>query len=143
MHRSKGYALMFLLGAFLTGGALGFTADKVLDQDGRGHKRGAAAYRQKMAKELELTERQVAVVDSLFEAKHRQIEALYSPIRPQLDSIALIARAVSDSTNAQVSALLDSRQRPKFEKMRAAARKDLADRRRGDTARGGPPKLPR
>ncbi len=25
----------------------------------------------------------------------------------------------------------------------AAARKDLADRRRGDTARGGPPKLPR
>jgi hypothetical protein len=91
-----------------------------------------------MAKELELTERQVAVVDSLFEVKHRQIEALYSPIRPQLDSIALIARAVSDSTNAQVSALLDSCQRPKFEKMRAAARKDLADR--SPTGDANPPR---
>lgn len=143
MQRSKGYALMFLLGAFLTGGALGFTADKVLDPGSRGQKRGHSAYRQRMAKELELTNQQIAVVDSLFDAKHRQIETLYAPIRPQLDSIALIARAVSDSTNAQVSALLDSRQRPKFEKMRAAARKDLAERRRGDSARGIPARLPR
>ena len=30
MERSKGYALMFLLGAFVAGGALGFTADRVI-----------------------------------------------------------------------------------------------------------------
>ena len=31
MDRSKGYAMMFLLGAFIAGGALGFTADRVMD----------------------------------------------------------------------------------------------------------------
>jgi hypothetical protein len=33
MERSKGYAVMFLLGAFVAGGALGFTADRVIDVD--------------------------------------------------------------------------------------------------------------
>ena len=51
MERSKGYALMFLLGAFIAGGALGFTADRVMDAK-REHGRGPRAYRQRMAEEL-------------------------------------------------------------------------------------------
>ncbi|HEV7839795.1 MAG TPA: hypothetical protein VGO75_17120 [Gemmatimonadaceae bacterium] len=141
MERSKGYALMFLLGAFLTGGALGFTADRVI---GGGHNRegrGPRGYRQKMADELKLTAAQQASVDSLIEQKHRQIVALYKPVRPQLDSIAVVARVVSDSTHAQIKRLLNPEQQTKLDRMRASARKDLAARRGGDTA-GRPPGPP-
>lgn len=143
MQSSKGYALLFLIAAFLAGAALGYTADRMLNAERHGELRGPRAYRQKMARELGFTARQQAAVDSLFDARHRQIMALYRPIRPQLDSIAVAARAVSDSTHAQIAALLDSRQRAKFEKMRSAARKHLAERRRGESTGYYSPKLPR
>lgn len=133
MERSKGYALMFLLGAFIAGGALGFTADRVMDAK-RGHERGSRAYRQRMAEELSLTPQQQASIDSLIEQKHRQIIALYKPVKPQLDSIALLARDVSDSTHAQIKRLLNPDQQQKLDRMRAAAQRDLADRRGRDSA---------
>ncbi len=143
MNRSKGYALMFLLGAFIAGGALGFSADRAM-RGGHGRERGARAYRQRMAEELDLTPRQQAAMDSLIEQKHRQIMALYKPLRPQLDSTAVLARVVSDSTHAQIKRLLNPDQQVKLDKMRAAARRDLAERRGGDTVKGGgrPPGLP-
>lgn len=134
MERSKGYALMFLLGAFITGGALGFTADRVIGgdrgKDGRGGRHG---YRQRMAAELGLTPAQQVSVDSLLDQKHRQILELYSPVQPQLDSLALAARVISDSTHAQIKRLLQPAQQEKLEKMRAEGRKDLARRRGRDT----------
>jgi Spy/CpxP family protein refolding chaperone len=142
MERSKGYAMMFLLGAFVTGGALGFTADRVIGAGHNREMRGTRASRQKMAEELKLTPEQQASVDSLIEQKHRQIVALYKPIKPQLDSIALVARVVSDSTHAQIKRLLNPDQQAKLDKMRNAARKDLADRRGRDSAERppGPPR---
>ena len=142
MDRSKGYAMMFLLGAFIAGGALGFTADRVMDAK-REHARGPRAYRQRMAEELKLNPQQQAAIDSLIEQKHRQIVALYKPVQPQLDSIAKLARVVSDSTHEQIKRLLTAEQGAKLDKMRAAARKDLAERRGGDTAGGPPPGPPR
>jgi len=140
MDRSKGYALMFLLGAFLAGGALGFTADRVMGHGRGGGMRGARAYRQRMAEELKLTPRQQASVDSLIEQKHRQIVALYKPVRPQLDSLAVVARVVSDSTHAQIKRLLNSEQQVKLDQMRAAVRRDLSERRgRDSTQPPGPP----
>ena len=141
MERSKGYALMFLLGAFLAGGALGFSADRVIGEGHRREMRGPRAYRQKMAEELKLTPQQQASVDSLIEQKHRQIVALYKPVRPQLDSIAVVARVVSDSTHAQIKRLLNPDQQTKLDKMRVGARRELAERRGGDTA-GRPPGPP-
>jgi len=141
MERSKGYAMMFLLGAFVAGGALGFTADHVMGSK-RGHEmRGPRAYRQRMVEELKLTPQQQASVDSLIEQKHRQIVALYKPVKPQLDSIAVLARVVSDSTHAQIKRLLNPDQQVKLDRMRAAARRELAERRGGDTAAPppGPP----
>ena len=133
MERSKGYALMFLLGAFLTGGALGFTADRVMGGDwGREH-RGRDGYRQRMAAELNLSPAQQASIDSLMDQKHRQIVALYRPVRPQLDSLALAGRVISDSTHAQIKRLLAPAQQEKLEKMRAANRAHLAKRRGKDT----------
>ena len=136
MDRSKGYAMMFLLGAFVAGGALGFTADRVMDAK-RDHTRGPRAYRQRMAEELKLTPQQQASIDSLIEQKHRQIVALYKPVQPQLDSLAKLSRVVSDSTHEQIKRLLSPDQAAKLDKMRAAARKELAERRGGDTV-GGP-----
>jgi Spy/CpxP family protein refolding chaperone len=132
MERSKGYALMFLLGAFIAGGALGFAADRVMDPK-HSHGRNPRAMRQRMAEELKLTPQQQVSVDSLIEQKHRQIVALYKPVQPQLDSIALQARVVSESTHAQIKRLLNPEQQVKLDKMRAAARRDLAERRGGDT----------
>ena len=141
MERSKGYALMFLLGAFIAGGALGFTADRVMDAK-REHGRGPRAYRQRMAEELKLTPQQQASIDSLIEQKHRQIVALYKPVQPQLDSLAKLSRVVSDSTHAQIKRLLNAEQGAKLDKMRAAARRELAER-RGRESLGGPPGGPR
>jgi Spy/CpxP family protein refolding chaperone len=141
MERSKGYALMFLLGAFVTGGALGFTADRVIGAGHNREMRGPRAYRQKMAEELKLTRDQQVSIDSLMEQKHRQIVTLYKPVRPQLDSIAVVARVISDSTHAQIKRLLNADQAAKLDRMRASARRELADRRGGDTA-GRPPGPP-
>ena len=74
----------------------------------------------------------------MIEQKHRQIVALYRPVQPQLDSIAKLARVVSDSTHEQIKRLLNSDQAAKLDKMRDAARKELAERRGGDSA-GRPP----
>jgi Spy/CpxP family protein refolding chaperone len=141
MERSKSYAVMFLLGAFVAGGALGFTADRVIDVKHGRDMRGPRAYRQRMAEELKLTPEQQASVDSLIEQKHRQIVALYKPVKPQLDSIAVLAHVVSDSTHAQIKRLLNPDQQVKLDRMRAGARRDLDERRGGDTA-GRPPVPP-
>jgi Spy/CpxP family protein refolding chaperone len=117
MERTKGYALMFLLGAFIAGGALGFSANRMMDAK-REHARGPRAYRQRMAEELKLTPQQAASVDTLIEDKHRQILALYKPVQPQLDSIAKLARVVSDSTHEQIKRLLTPEQAAKFDKPR-------------------------
>jgi Spy/CpxP family protein refolding chaperone len=141
MQRSKGYALMFLLGAFVTGGALGFTADRVIATNHRHEGRGSRAYRQRMAEELNLTPQQQRSIDSLIDLKHRQILALYKPVRPQLDSIAVVARQVGDSTHEQIKRLLTPDQAAKLDRMREAAHKDLAERRARDSIGGvaGPP----
>lgn len=141
MERSKGYAMMFLLGAFVAGGALGFSADRVMGGKHGHDMRGPHAYRQRMAEELKLTPAQQASVDSLIEQKHRQIMALYKPVKPQLDSIAVLARVVSDSTHAQIKRLLNPDQQVKLDKLRAAARRELAERRGGDSS-GRPPGPP-
>ena len=141
MERSKGYALMFLLGAFVTGGALGFTADRVIGGGHNREMRGPRAYRQKMAEELKLTPEQQTSMDSLMEQKRSQIVALYKPVRPQLDSIAIAARVVSDSTHAQIKRLLNPDQQAKLDRMRAAGRRDLGER-RGKDSSGRPPGAP-
>ena len=142
MDRSKGYALMFLLGAFVAGGALGFTADRVIDSGHRREMRGPRASRQKMAEELKLTPQQQASIDSLMEQKRTQIMTLYKPVKPQLDSIAVAARIVSDSTHAQIKRLLNPEQQAKLDRMRAAGRRDLGERRGKDTIER-PPGAPR
>lgn len=137
MQNSKGYAVLFLLGAFLAGAALGFTADRMVRASERGS-RGEADFRTRMARKLNLTPVQKAAIDSLMLVRHRQIVALFKPVQPQLDSISAEARAVSDSTHQQIKRLLNPNQQAEFDRMRDAARKDMEHGRKRWGSEPGP-----
>ena len=94
MQRSKSYALLFLLAAFVAGAALGFTADRFYS---RAHTRGERPSRDRMAKELNLTPTQRAQFDSIMNQRRAQMRELFNPIRPQMDSLQKIAKAMGDS----------------------------------------------
>ena len=131
MQRSKQQALMFLLGAVLVGGVLGFSADRLFDHDTRGNWAG----RMRMYNDLSLTEAQRVQMDSLLDERNCQINAVMTPVRPHLDSIKSVA-------NQQMMQILTPDQRAKLEARRQEMqRRDSAEKTRRDSAlaamRGG------
>ena len=123
MQRSKQQALFFLLGAVLVGGALGFSADRML-----GDKRsGNWAPRQRMYNNLEMSEAQRATADSLLDEQYCQLGMVMKPVRPIIDSIRGAARK-------QMDAILTPVQLAKLEARRAdMARRDSLDKVRRDS----------
>jgi hypothetical protein len=108
---SKNSALAFLLGAVLVGGVFGFTADRLVTRDRVCPRWGdEAAMRRRFGDELGLSETQRAAVDTILSNKHRAVQALVLPMRPQLDSIA-------DDANRQIKARLDASQQAMFDRM--------------------------
>jgi hypothetical protein len=108
MQRSKNLAMMFLLGAVLVGGALGFTADRVWMRDATICSDPKAS-RALLYDRLDLNDAQRAAWDSILDDRHRQFDSLFKPIRPQMDSIRARSRA-------QMRALLTTpKQRERFE----------------------------
>ena len=107
MQRSKHLAMMFLLGAVLVGGALGFTADRYMLRDTE-CSRDPGAAKAVLYNQLELTAEQRASWDAILDERHRQYDSLLKPIRPQLDSVRASARA-------QFRALLTPEQLDRFE----------------------------
>jgi hypothetical protein len=106
MQNSKQLALMFLLGAVLVGGALGFTADRVWGRETAC--RDPKSSKALLYDRLELTTAQRLAWDSILDDRHRQFDSLFKPIKPQMDSIRSRGRA-------QVRALLTPDQRERFE----------------------------
>ena len=105
MQRSKQQALMFLLGAVLVGGVLGFSAERVIlhvDKD-----RSWAA-RTAMYDDLGLSSSQRASMDSVIDEKNRRVDSLLKPVKPQIDSVRANARA-------QFYRIFTPDQRTKFE----------------------------
>ena len=82
MQRSKQQAMMFLLGAVLVGGVLGFSAERVL-RDPSSH----WIKRQAFYDDLGLSPAQRSKMDSLLDDRNCQISAVMKPVKPQLDSI--------------------------------------------------------
>ena len=111
MQRSRSLAVMFLLGAVLIGGALGFTADRVLLGDELcprwGDYRGMRA---RFADDLELTAAQRAAMDTILDERHRQMTKVLEPVRPQMDSI-------SENARTQIRRLLTPTQQSKFDQL--------------------------
>ena len=138
MQRSKSYALLFLLAAFVAGIALGFTADRFLS---RGHGgRGDRPSRDRMARELKLTSEQRVKFDSIMNLRRVQMREVFNPIRPQMDSLQKIAKAVGDSTHEQLKRILTPEQATKLDEMRERGRKRAEERARGDSGRPPGPK---
>ena len=131
MQRSKSYALMLLLGAFIAGAALGFTADRLMTQEKHG--RGGRPSLDRMAKELELTPAQRAQFDSITSRRRAQMRELWKPLRPQMDSVQQLAKAVSDSTHEQLKRILTPEQAAKLDAMRERGRKRADSRARSDS----------
>jgi|EndophyteCoNSPM_1038545.scaffolds.fasta_scaffold11090_1 Spy/CpxP family protein refolding chaperone len=133
MQRSKSYALLFLLAAFIGGIALGYAGDRVLSH--RNHGRGDRPSRDRMAKELNLTPTQRTQFDSIMNLRRTQMRELFRPIRPQMDSLQNVAKAIGDSTHEQLKRILTPEQAKKLDEMRERARKRTAERARGDSNR--------
>jgi hypothetical protein len=127
MQRSKQQALMFLLGAALVGGVLGFSADRVLR-----HQQFASDYgpRAKMYDDLGLTDGQRNALDSLIADNVCAVKAVQKPVQAQLDSVQKHFREQRQAIfTPQQRALLDAR------------RKD-ADARRNERLAKEPPRKP-
>jgi hypothetical protein len=87
MQQSKNVAIAFLLGTFLTGGALGFTANRYMTRD-----KVCVRDRSPLAERLSLTPDQSRVVDSILDDRSRQWRVVMAPIQSTMDSIKLNAR---------------------------------------------------
>lgn len=136
MQKSKSLAVVFLLGAFLAGGVVGFTAEHMLGRDGTSDWRGGReSMSARIAKELDLTSTQRASMDSLMVRRKEQIREVYKPIRPQLDSLEKVGHVISDSTHAQVRRILTAEQQVKWDAMRDRARKNFESSRKRNSDR--------
>jgi hypothetical protein len=125
MQRSRQQAVMFLLGAALVGGVLGFSADRMIAAEESKHWVG----RSRMYNDLALTAQQQATMDSLLDERNCQISAAIKPVKPQIDSIKVRARQ-------QINAILTTEQRARMElRIAENARKDSVQRARRDSAR--------
>jgi hypothetical protein len=122
MDRPKQQALLFLLGAVLVGGVLGFSADRVMQR--RPH---SWAERTTMYDDIGLTPTQRTSADSLFDATNCAVVAVVSPLRPVMDSIRLDGRR-------KFRALLTPSQLATLD---ARIRADSTRRARGDTTHRG------
>lgn len=107
MHQSKNLAIAFLFGAVLVGGALGFSADRVLSRD---RDRGRPI--DLLDRRLDLTDQQRTQINAILDDRHRQFSLVYQTIKPRLDSIRLNARD-------QMRAVLNAEQRMQFEALLA------------------------
>lgn len=124
MERPKQQALAFLLGALLVGGVVGFSANRMLEQKDHSD----AARRTALYDDLGLAAAQRATLDSVFDASDCQLESLFKPIKPALDSIKAGRRA-------QMHEVLTAEQRVRLD----ARRKEHEKRREAEPKRVKPP----
>jgi Spy/CpxP family protein refolding chaperone len=118
MERTKQQALMFLLGAVLVGGALGFSADRYI-----AHDKFMSSYgpRSRFYDALGLNDKQRQTMDSLSFLQDCAMRALFKPEKAAADSIRT-------SFKTQVRQILTSDQLVKLDQRdkESQARRDAA-----------------
>ena len=124
MERPKQQALAFLLGALLVGGALGFSADRVLRQD----ELTPAQRRAQFYEDIGITPEQRPVIDSLLDDRNCRMDSVVKAFQPAFDSIKAASRL-------QMDRLLTPDQRARLE----VRRKDDAARHAAERKRQKPP----
>lgn len=114
----KSIALMFLLGAFLAGGAVGFAADRALSPAPR-QRYDETAMRDSLGKELQLSAVQRQQLDSILDWGRVRRNEIMKPFQPTL-------RAARDSGRVLIMQMLDTAQQARF--------RNVLDRMRSDSA---------
>lgn len=129
MQPSKNLALMFLLGATLVGGVLGFSADRILVAD-RLCETGSDRRppKETLASKLGMSADQQAALDSLLDIRRRDMRAVLDPVQPALDSIGA-------HTNAQIRAMLSAEQQATWDRLRSEAQERERARRERENQR--------
>ncbi len=120
MQRPQQQALAFLLGALLVGGVVGFSADRVFRREDM----SLTSRRRALYDDLRLEPTQRSRMDSLLDDRNCQIDAMFRPIQPALDSIKA-------ATRAQINLILTPEQRSHLD----ARRKDDDVRHEGERKR--------
>ena len=126
-QQSKSLAVMFLLGAFLTGGALGFVADRAVTKRPYAKQYTRGSMREQFARTLSLSEPQRRVIDSIFTWRDARSQEILQPLQPALDS-------TRDSARVLINQHLDSTQQRRFKAMLdSITARDSARKARGDS----------
>ncbi len=119
-------ALAFLLGAFLTGGTLGFAAGRTTGTTKKDKSTASREYTyssmvRELQRELSLSDAQTAAVDSILKWRKERYTEIMLPVQPALD-------AARDSARTLIELRLDSAQRAAFIQLRnrMSARDDSA-----------------
>lgn len=107
--RPKSLAMMFILGAFLTGGAVGFAAERAVDKP-IVMLNDEKSVRDELARELDLTPEQKIVVDSAWDWRRARNREIMAVVRPALDS-------VRDSARVRMMSVLTEPQRETFRRL--------------------------
>ena len=97
-------ALAVIVGALLVGGVVGASLDRAFHRDDV----SLAGRRKAMYDDLGLAEAQRTSLDSLFDARNCQYDAIFRPIQPAVDSLKF-------ATRAQMDRILTADQRAKLE----------------------------
>jgi hypothetical protein len=110
MQRSKQQALMFLLGATLVGGVLGFSAERVISK-----KPARLPARVQMYDDIGIAEAQRGKLDSVLDETNCKTGEIMRSVRPQMDSVRAqgIKTFLSMLTPAQKTAWEERDQRMK------------------------------
>jgi hypothetical protein len=124
-QRSKHLAMMFLLGALLVGGALGFTVDRLMVNDRICPPLGdLRAMRGRLAADLSLSEAQRVWFDSILDRRNEVFDSIARPVKPQMDSVRRAARA-------EIRRRLEPAQQARWdEHLRDLAARDSVDKQR-------------
>ena len=145
MQRSKQQALMFLLGAVLVGGVLGFSADRVMSK-----KPPRISARMRMYEDIGITPDQRGTMDSILDETNCKTQDLMRPLRPAMDSIRIAGskailglmtveqRAAYDAREARFKARMDSIEKANAGAKNASGPADHGDRPRRCGPGGGP-----
>ncbi|MEP6779156.1 MAG: hypothetical protein ABJC26_04645 [Gemmatimonadaceae bacterium] len=143
--RAKSVALIFLVGAFLAGSALGYAADRTFSKDTNKVVLpvNQQAMRDSLQALLRLSSQQRLSFDSAYDARRVRLRVLEAQVRPAFDSIYERMRPAMDSvcerirpardsifelTHQRVALVLDPSQKKTY--------MDLVD---SSKAKGGPP----
>jgi hypothetical protein len=121
VQRSKQQALMFLLGAVLVGGVLGFSADRVMSK-----KPMRMSARMRMYEDIGIAPDQRVKMDSILDETNCKTQDLLKPLRPAMDSVRTAgSNAILGLMTAEQRAAYDAREarfRARIDSMEKASR---------------------